>query len=71
MKNLNFKRKILVTGAAGYIGGTFAYEALNKGISVFGIVNFLNSTEEHRYFRKKFPKEFKFLELDISEKKMI
>ena len=47
MKNLNFKRKILVTGAAGYIGGTFAYEALNKGISVFGIDNFLNSTKRN------------------------
>ena len=70
MKNLNFKRKILVTGAAGYIGGTFAYEALNKGISVFGIDNFLNSTKRNiDILEKKFPKEFKFLELDISEKK--
>ena len=28
------KNKILVTGAAGYIGGTFTYEVLKKGFKV-------------------------------------
>ena len=28
------KNKILVTGAAGYIGGTFTYEVLKKGFEV-------------------------------------
>ena len=37
--------KILVTGAAGYIGGTFAYEALKKGFKVFGIDSFINSSD--------------------------
>ena len=32
--------KILVTGAAGYIGGTFAFEALKKGYKVFGLIIF-------------------------------
>ena len=35
--------KILVTGAAGYIGGTFAYEVLKKGFIVHGIDSFINS----------------------------
>ena len=29
------KEKILVTGAAGFIGGTFTYEALKKGYKPF------------------------------------
>ena len=37
------KNKILVTGAAGYIGGTFTYEVLKKGFEVYGIDNFINS----------------------------
>ena len=34
--------KVLVTGAAGFIGGTFAYEALKKGYKVVGCDNFAN-----------------------------
>ena len=30
-------KNIIVTGAAGYIGGTFAYEALKKG---YKVINF-------------------------------
>ena len=33
-------KNIIVTGATGYIGGTFAYEALKKGHHVIGIDNF-------------------------------
>ena len=38
--------KILVTGCAGYLGGTFTYEALKLGHKVLGIDNFSNSTQE-------------------------
>ena len=70
MKNLNFKRKILVTGAAGYIGGTFAYEALNKGISVFGIDNFLNSTKRNiDILEKNFQRNLNSLNLIYQKKK--
>ena len=37
-------KNIIVTGATGYIGGTFAYEALKKGHHVIGIDNFCNSS---------------------------
>ena len=34
---------ILVTGGAGYIGGTFAYEALKNNHNVLALDNFSNS----------------------------
>ena len=36
---------LLVTGAAGYIGASFSYEALKKGFRVYGCDNFINSDE--------------------------
>ena len=38
--------KILVTGSAGYIGGTFSFEALRRGHEVIGVDNFSNSTKK-------------------------
>ena len=40
-------KTILITGAAGYIGGTFAYEALKRGCKVIGLDNFSNSTNTY------------------------
>ena len=59
-------KKILVTGSAGYIGGTFTYEALKKGHTVLGIDNYINS-EEHitKTFQQKF-NNFSFKKLDLS-----
>ena len=58
--------RILVTGAAGYIGGTFTYEALKKGYKVVGIDNFCNSDEAIvAYFLRNHPNQFKFIELDL------
>ncbi len=45
---------ILVTGAAGYIGSTFSFEAIKRGHTIFGIDNFSNSTD---LFIKKLTKE--------------
>ena len=61
------KERILVTGAAGFIGGTFTYEVLKKGYKVHGIDNFLNSTSRNiNLFQKDFPNNFTFSELDLS-----
>tara|TARA_Y200000002_G_C22686987_1_gene666330 strand:- start:202 stop:1209 length:1008 start_codon:yes stop_codon:yes gene_type:complete len=62
-------KKLLVTGSAGYIGGTFVYEALKKGFSIIGIDNFSNSNiSTTNFFKKKYPKQFKFFEIDIRDR---
>ena len=63
MKN----KKLLVTGAAGYIGGTFTYEVLKKGFEVHGIDNFINSDRSNiDTFLRDFPAVFSFSEIDIA-----
>ena len=58
--------KILVTGVAGYIGGTFCYEALKRGFSVVGIDNFSNSSYKRiERIKKKFKNEFVFIKKDL------
>ena len=58
--------KLVVTGAAGYIGSTFSYEALKKGHKIVGIDNFSNSDNAIvSYFLKEYSDEFEFIELDI------
>ena len=65
-------KKILVTGAAGYIGSIFTYEALNKGYHIIGIDNFSNSDDAIiKYFLKNYPHQFKFYESDICDMKQI
>ncbi|MFL2485716.1 MAG: UDP-glucose 4-epimerase GalE [Gammaproteobacteria bacterium] len=62
------KNKILVTGAAGYIGGTFTYEALKNGFKVHGIDNFINSNRNNiDTFSKDFPEAFNFSEMDLAK----
>ena len=62
------KNKILVTGAAGYIGGTFTYELLKKGFEVHGIDNFINSNRNNiDTFSKDFPEAFNFSEMDLAK----
>jgi UDP-glucose 4-epimerase len=61
------KNKILVTGAAGYIGGTFTYEVLKKGFEVHGIDNFINSDRSNiDTFLRDFPTVFSFSEIDLA-----
>jgi UDP-glucose 4-epimerase len=58
---------LLVTGAAGYIGASFSYEALKKGFKVFGCDNFINSDETNiKILEDKFPSEFVFKKIDLS-----
>jgi UDP-glucose 4-epimerase len=61
MKN----KKILVTGAAGYIGGTFAFEALKKNYEIIGIDNFINSNKSVFQTLSNY-KKFTSYELDLS-----
>ena len=61
-------KNILVTGATGYIGGTFAYEALKKGHHVIGIDNFCNSSPDNEKKLSKF-NNFNFYNCDISKEK--
>ena len=57
---------LFVTGAAGFIGGTFAYEALKKGYKVVGCDNFANSKPETiEKIKKSFPDNFIFCEVDL------
>ena len=52
---------LLVTGAAGYIGASFSYEALKKGFKVYGCDNFINSDETNiKTLENKFPNDFRF-----------
>ena len=58
---------LLVTGAAGYIGASFSYEALKKGFRVYGCDNFINSDETNiKILENKFPNDFKFEKIDLS-----
>jgi len=60
-------KTILVTGCAGYIGGSFLYEALLKGNQVIGVDNFSNSNEERLMkIRQLFNESFYFHKLDLS-----
>lgn len=59
---------ILVTGAAGFLGSTFAFEVLNEGHNVIGVDNFCNSTDKNiKLIQKHFPDSFNFYEIDLSE----
>ena len=62
------KNKILVAGAAGYIGGTFTYEALKNGFKVHGFDIFINSNRNNiDTFSKDFPEAFNFSEMDLAK----
>ena len=52
--------KLLITGAAGFIGGSFSLEALKKNYEVYAIDNFINSKPEPVNQLRAFPKYFSF-----------
>lgn len=58
---------ILVTGCAGYIGGTFSYWALQNDYKVIGVDNFINSKPETvEAIQNDFPESFIFLEENLA-----
>ena len=62
--------KLFVTGAAGYIGGTFCYESLLKGYQVVGCDNFSNSSKYTvKKLIEKFGKSFNFHQIDLAKEK--
>ena len=62
--------KLFVTGAAGYIGGTFCYEALQKGYQVVGCDNFSNSSKQTaNKLIEEFGKSFIFHQIDLAKEK--
>ena len=65
-------KTILITGAAGYIGGTFTYEALKRGYRVIGLDNFSNSNKQNIIrIKKTYPKRFTFYEIDLLDDNLI
>lgn len=61
---------ILVTGCAGYIGGTFSYEALKKGFKVIGCDSLVRSNPKTvENLESLFPESFTFFPVDICNKK--
>ena len=60
--------KILVTGSAGYIGGTFSFEALKNGHEIIGIDNFSNSNYKvPKILNENFKDKFVFEEIDLAK----
>ena len=67
--------KILITGAAGFIGFNLASHLLKKKYNVYGIDNFDNyystSLKKLRLNILKKDKKFNFYKIDINNKKKI
>jgi UDP-glucuronate 4-epimerase len=65
--------KVLVTGAAGFIGSTLAHRLLDRGDEVVGIDNLNDyydvSLKQARLKRLQVRERFRFLKLDIFERK--
>ena len=57
---------ILVTGSAGYIGSSFAYQCLKLGHKVVGIDNYSNSNDQNTKILKQLSDKFIFYEYDLS-----
>jgi len=62
------KNTIIVTGCAGFIGGTFTFKALSKGYKVVGVDSFINSNPSTvSKIAHKFPETFLFIEEDLAK----
>ena len=66
---MNNKGRVLVTGAAGYIGSHTVVELVNAGYEVVGVDNFSNSSPDMlKGIEQITGKPFPFMELDCSDK---
>ena len=60
-------QSILVTGSAGFVGSTLAYEFLNNGHEVVGVDNYSNSNSSRTdKLKQHFEKSFNFIQLDLA-----
>ena len=58
--------RILVTGAAGYIGSAFCKEGLERGFNIIGIDNFSNSSDQSiNFLMESKQHNFTFSEVDL------
>lgn len=68
-KKMNSKGRVLVTGAAGYIGSHTVVELVNAGYEVVGVDNFSNSSPDMlKGIEQITGRPLPFMELDCSDK---
>tara|TARA_B100000886_G_C20366098_1_gene467402 strand:- start:144 stop:1130 length:987 start_codon:yes stop_codon:yes gene_type:complete len=58
-------KKVLITGAAGFLGSHFSERFLKDGFQVFGMDNFITGSEKNIKFLSSF-EHFEFIEHDVS-----
>jgi len=59
--------KIIVTGSAGYIGGTFCHKLLLSGYEVIGLDNYINSNKKVSDFLLNNFNSYTFHQIDIAK----
>ena len=59
--------KIIVTGSAGYIGGTFCHKLLSAGHEVIGLDNYINSDKKVSNFLLNNFDSYTFHQIDIAK----
>ena len=59
--------KIIVTGSAGYIGGTFCHKLLAAGHEVIGLDNYINSDKKVSNFLLNNFNSFSFHQIDLAK----
>ena len=59
-------KKVLITGAAGFLGSHLSERFLNDGFQVFGIDNFITGSKKNIEFLSSF-EHFEFIEHDVSK----
>ena len=58
-------KKVLITGAAGFLGSHLSQRFLSDGFQVFGMDNFITGSKKHIEFLSSF-EHFEFIEHDVS-----
>ncbi len=60
--------KILITGAAGFVGSALSENYLKRGLSVYGVDNFCSGQAEHiERLLKIYPQLFHFSDFDVTK----
>ena len=62
--------KIIVTGSAGYIGGTFCHKLLSAGHEVIGLDNYINSDKKVSNFLLNNFNSYAFHQIDIAKEEI-